>query len=85
MRNLTVVATAVAIAIRDTKRFGAAEQKSAMGEIAKTSAADELIDNLTSIGNVSAVRQDLEKGGVIPSNAEPSAFSKAVKDALANL
>ena len=85
MRNLVVVATAVATAIKDTKKFGAAEQKSAMGLIAQSSAADELIDNLTSIGNISAVTQDLQKGGVIPWNTEPSAFAKAVKDALSRL
>ena len=85
MRNVKTVATAVARAIKDTLKFGATEQKVAMGYIAELSPPEELIDNLTSVGNISAVTQDLQKGGVIPWNTEPSAFAKAVKDALSRL
>ena len=54
--------------------------------IAKASAPEDLVDNLAYIGNVSAIRQRLEKCGAVRANAaEHDAFQRQVLTALAAL
>lgn len=79
MVNLTTVGMAIALAIKDSRKFGSAEHKAAMEFIVKESDSDSMTENLMRIGNVSAVRQELEKAGLVDKAAsDPSALCRAV-------
>ena len=82
--ELQVVGKAVALAIRDSRKFGAEQHKAAMDYIVKHSTPSSLTANLQRIGNVSAFRQELEKAGLVNGGAI-SALAKHVGDALDSL
>lgn len=67
--QIDVVGKAVAIAIAQSRKFGADQHKVAMDYIIKNSAPASLSANLARIGNVSAVRQELEKAGLVNGGA----------------
>ena len=83
--NIEVVATAIALAIKDSGKFRAEEQKTALRYIAAESAPEELVENIGRIGNVSAVRQELEKSGIIKGSESDSALCRAIKAAQEKL
>lgn len=86
MDEMQATAMVVARVIRSTKKFGKVEHEMAMTILMDESENPvNMREGMLRIGNVSAIRQDLEKGGVLPTNVTPSAFSQAVKAALAKL
>ena len=80
--QLEVVGSAIARAIKTTRKFGNAEQQAAIADIIKTG-GPSLADNLARIGNVSQIRQELEKAGVLSSQS--TALAQQVKNELAKL
>ena len=83
MIQLNIIARAVATSIKASGCFRAEEQKTACALIAKTSAADDLIDNMTYISNVSAIRQTLEKCGALkPKATDLTAFQREMISAV---
>lgn len=99
MVNLEVLGLAVARAKKQSNKFGAAEQRAAYEEVSSHFKAaiveqpdrlaellDEQNETLSRIGNISAVRQEMEKAGLLPmKQGELSAFCRAVKAAEATL
>lgn len=86
MVKIEIIGKAVASAIASTGKFGNDEHKAALAVIAKGSDATDLVDNMAYIGNVSAIRQRLEKCGAVKANAaEHDAFQRQVLTALAAL
>lgn len=81
--ELEVVAEGVARAIRGSRKFATAEHEAALKWICANSAPASLASNIARIGNVSAIRQDLEKAGLV--NGTTSAFAVAVGNALDKL
>ena len=80
--QIEVVASALAKAIKSTRKFGNAEQQAAIADIIKTG-GPSLADNLARIGNVSQIRQELEKVGVLSSQS--TALAQQVKNELAKI
>lgn len=92
MHNIESVSRAVAEAISQTRKFAQAEHKAAMDILSKAAQEDaketparagevfaELADNIAYIGNLSAIRQKLEKcGAVKQAAAELDAFQRNV-------
>lgn len=76
--DLDLVARAIAGAICKSAKFGSAEHKAAMGTIIAESSRENLASNLERIGNVSQVRQELEKAGLVSAN--PSALMIKVRE-----
>lgn len=86
MVNLELVGMAIAQAISQSKKFAAAEHASAMSFIVRESDPLGLADNLCRIGNLSAIRQELEKNGLISkADVTPSALIINVKTALEHI
>ena len=86
MTNIEIIAKGVAAAIHGTRKFRDAEQKAAMAVIGKASSPEDMLDNLTYIGNISAIRQKLEQAGLLPkAPTELDAFQRQVKAALDQL
>lgn len=85
--QLEVIGMAIAKAIKDSRKFGSTEHKAAMEYIVAESDSDEnRIENLMRIGNISAIRQDLEKAGLVDkASSDPSALCRAVIAAKAIL
>jgi hypothetical protein len=83
--QLDVVGMGIALAIRKTRKFGAAEHGIALDYIIKNSAPGSSVANQTRVGNVSAVRQDMEKAGHCDHSGGISALAKAVGEALDKL
>jgi hypothetical protein len=84
--NIELIGKAVASAVAQTGKFGTSEQIVALGLIGKGSAPEDIIGNMSYIGNVSAIRQRLEKcGAVKASAAELDAFQRQVLAALTAL
>lgn len=83
--QLEVVAMGIAQAIATSGTFRADDQKRALGYIATNSEAEHLVENIGRIGNVSAVYQELVKGGIIKGTETDSALCRAVKNAQAIL
>ena len=81
--ELEVVAMALALAIQPARKFGAAKHKVAMTYIIGHSKPASLAENLQRIGNVSAVRQELEKAGLVDGSI--SALARQTGDALDQL
>jgi len=82
--NINLIAKSLAAVISQTGKFGADEQKMAFGLIAKGSTPEDMAENFARIGNVSAVRQELEKAGLLPVKAaDLSAMQRQVKEQLA--
>ena len=81
--EMQITAEALAAAIESTGKFRAEEQGVVLGSILKDVAPGDLKAAVSRIGNISAVSQALQKAGIIPaSDATPSAFMQAVKQAL---
>jgi hypothetical protein len=81
--DIEIIGKAVASAISQTLKFRESEQKVALGLIGKASKPEDIVDNMSYIGNVSAIRQKLEKAGLLPTSpAELDAFQRQVKAAL---
>jgi hypothetical protein len=81
--EIEITAMAVAQAIRSTGKFGKAEHEAAMDYItAECEDKDDMRAGLSRLGNVSAVRQELEKAGVIKGNHSDSVFVLHVKKAI---
>lgn len=85
MLNITLVGEAVASAIKGSKKFATEEHKAALAIIAKESDPADLVENISRIANVSAIRQELEKGGILQAATSDTAFVRAVKAGLAAL
>lgn len=87
MRNLSICSAAIARAIKASNggRLNNEAHKALMADILKTSSPDESIENVTSVGNLSALNQELERYGLITTVRELPAFYKAVKDELTKL
>ena len=86
MTNIDLIAKALAASTHVTGKFGADEHKAAMSIIAKESKPEDLVDNLTRIGNISAVRQEGEKCGALASSrADLNALQRAWSAASAAL
>ena len=84
--NIEIIGKAVAASIAQTQKFGDSEQKVALGLIGKASQPDDIVDNMSYIGNVSAIRQKLEKAGLLPVKAtDLDAFQRQVKTNLDTL
>lgn len=82
--NLEVVADAIARSgCKTSKKFAKPEFDAALKYIGGNSDPDDLLDNVGRIANISAVRQELEKGGILPTAQSDSALIRAVKAALA--
>lgn len=83
--NIETIAKAIiASGALQSKKFATDEHKKAMDYIAKNSENPvEMVENLQRIGNVSAVRQELEKGGVLPMPQSDTALIRAIKAAQA--
>lgn len=84
MVALEIIAKAIAASVYDSRKFNAKEQLAAQQLIAKNAAPEDVAESLVRIGNVSAIDQELKKGGALPMG-EPSALARAVKDELAKL
>ena len=83
MINIEIIGKAVAASIASSQKFGEAEQKAALAVIGKASSPEDIVDNMAYIGNVSAIRQKLERAGLLPMKAaELDAFQRQVKAAL---
>lgn len=81
--NIEIVANAIAQSgAIESKQFRTEEHKRALQYIAAESDPADLVDNIGRIGNVSAVRQELEKGGIIPAKESDSALIRAIKTAI---
>jgi hypothetical protein len=86
MTNIDLAAKAVAVVIHAAGKFGTDEQKAALTLIGKDAAPADLVDTFSRLGNVSAVRQELEKCGALKvPPTEHSAFQRAVLHALETL
>lgn len=86
MVNLELVGTAIAQAIAQSKRFASDEHASAMKYIVEQSEPGELADNLCRIGNISAIRQELDRHGLITKpDVTPSALITSIKVAQARI
>lgn len=85
MLNIQLVGEAIASAIKGSKKFATEEHKAALAIIAKESAPDDLVENVSRIANVSAIRQELEKGGILQAATSDTAFVRAVKEAMKQL
>ena len=86
MKDITLVGKAVAAAIFQSRKFREEEQKAALAIIGKASKPEDIVDNMSAIGNVSAVRQKLEKAGAVKANdTELDAFQRQVLASLADL
>jgi hypothetical protein len=86
MINIDLAAKAVASVVQASGKFGADEQKAALTMIGKEASPADLVDTFSRIGNVSAVRQELEKCGVLKvAPADHSAFQRAVLHTLETL
>lgn len=83
--EIEVTAMGVAIAIR-SGHFGTKEHDSAMSYVLDhAESSDDAKEGLHRIGNVSAIRQTLEKAGLLKSNGTDSAFIAHVRKAVAIL
>ena len=85
MRNIEVCATAVANAIRASNgnRITTDAAKAAKGEIIKASAPEDMLDNLETFSNLSALNQGLERVGLVSTERTLSALETAIKAKLA--
>ena len=85
MRNIQTTATAIASAIRACNggRISQEAARAAMESLTKVSAPDELVDNLATLLNLSALNQELERCGLVKTERTLSALMAAVKAALA--
>lgn len=79
--QMEIVADAIAKALKANgkTKFQTEDHKAALQHVASNSDPDALVENISRIANISAVRQELEKGGIIPSKESDSALIRAVK------
>lgn len=83
--NIELIGAAIAKSgIKTSKAFRTEEHKKALDYIAKECASNpiELVENISRIANISAVRQELEKGGVLQAKESDTALVRAVKAEL---
>ena len=86
MVQIEIIGKAVAVSIHGSRKFAADEHKLALTMIAKESKPEDLVDNMAYIGNVSAIRQQLEKAGLVTQAAqELNAFQRQVASSIAKL
>jgi hypothetical protein len=76
-----LVAYACAMAMATSRKFGAAEHRIALDFVQKHSTPANLVANVTRLGNLSAVRQEHEKAGVLPMG-DASALARAVRELI---
>ena len=79
MVNLQILGKAIDLAIAPTDKFGANEHGVALSTIIKECPPEDMADTLQRVGNVSAIRQELEKHSLVArADSNPSAFIRAV-------
>jgi hypothetical protein len=81
--QIEIVAMAVATAIQESKKFATTEHACALAYVIAESAPAELAANVQRIGNVSEIRQDMEKSGLcLKKPHEDSALARNVRSSL---
>ena len=85
MRNIEVCSAAIAAAIRASNgnRITSEAAKAAKGEIIRLSSPEDMLDNLETFSNLSALNQGLERVGLVSTERTLSALETAIKAKLA--
>ncbi len=86
-RNIETLAPAIARAILASNghRLSAEQHKSLLADVANTSKPTDLVDNLTSLGNLSALNQEWERFGLVTTERDIPAMIVQIKASLATL